>query len=593
MRIRDVLINNFNDLPGYKLKGYAEVAVPFFQRKVEALSLVKRSLPVVEEFILNFYNEGLLIEEIALILSIEEDIIQDAFFSLMQRDYINPVDRSITNNGKRYLIENKLDILERTEFVILVDGFTGKVIKNNDNLMVNRKVKENGIRALRPSVSMPEIDEINFANIKKIFNKYKKDDDGIYSGELLEIIGIRGNTTKYKKIDIMIFENEEHDVRIIAFDEYSRLVEYEESLKELDLNGTKLLSYKFENFFKDSTTVSIDNILIDSKIKEVNVVQYKEINNIYEQNLCNRRDQVIIVIPLVSDSILKGGIIDEIEKNVNEGLNLTIVLSGKDYVDEYQKKLTDKLVIMTKKYKTLKVLHTPMYINEMILNLENCEAIVTKYNENSINLSSTKDGILESFYNVKGEAFDKVHMIVNSHINHVKELKNKLRFSNKDELKKKMAIIAELVRDLDGYMTSNDNVGWIGKGDIPELHYFLELPLANDSKKFKLFIDYINKSLVESLEINGKNNGKKNYFWNEFKTSYPKLYKSLSRIKVYRNKASHFKLTDSNEKTYTSFLDKDLDGCIPDLIQDGYLILQYVVVIELENAIKDVMNDLK
>lgn len=594
MKIRDVVINNFNDLPGYKLKGYSEVAVPLFQRRAEALVLTKRALPVVEEFVLNFYNEKLSLEEITSILGIENELVEEAFVSLIQRDYINLHDKMITDNGTRYLQENSLEVLDKNEIIIIIDGLTGEVRKKNNNLMVSRRIKENGIKSLRSNIEMPSINNIEFKDIKRIFNIYKKEEDEVYSGDILDIINIKGNTTKYKRIDILIFENEEYDVRVIAFDGYNRVEEYEESLINLDSKGLNLLSYKFKGYFNEYSIKNIDNILIDSSNKKsINRVEYRDINNLYNQYLVDQENDILITIPLISKCTFKDGFIEDIEKKINEGVNLKIVLCGNDYIDEHQKKSIEKLEKLCKKHENLNVIQSPRYINYMILNKKNNEALISKYEEHKISLNTTTIGIIERFYEVKGDAFKDVHLTLQNTIKDRDLVEIKPYFYNEQDLKNSIIRIADLVRDADGYMNSNDGVGWIGRNDIPEVQAFLDVHLANDGNKFRTFIDIINKSLVESLDINSKSKRKVKYFWNDFKNTYPKLQKSLDRIRTYRNKGNHLQLDENNQKKYLSYLKQDLNGYMPEFIENGYLILQYIIIKELERAIEHTISGIK
>ena len=164
---------------------------------------------------------------------------------------------------------------------------------------------------------------------------------------------------------------------------------------------------------------------------------------------------------------------------------------------------------------------------------------------------------------------------------------------NKQVLRKMLDNILYLVKDADGYMYSNDDIGWIGSDEVPEINRFKEVPLANDEEKFRTFIDSINKSLVESLEINANQKGYKKYFWNEFEHRYTELQNILNKIKMYRNKSNHLELKEFNKQKYFKFLKEDMGGYMPEFIYKGYLILQFKILNELEMAIKNIISALK
>jgi hypothetical protein len=250
MRIREAVERNANELPGYNLLGYAEVAIPIYQRKLHVLALEQRSIPVVEEFVLNFYNQGLNLDEIKLVLGLEQQLIDEAWAGLIQRDYVNHISREITESGSKYLDENSVETLEKIEFNISIDGMTGEVSKLNNNLMTTETIKNKGIRSIKANIGKPDIQSLDFKSIRMIFNQYKEVDKETFSGNMLDIVHMEGNTTKYKRVDILIFKNSEDDIRIMAFDGLNRLDKYEEKLLELDGKGINLLKYNFEDYFK-------------------------------------------------------------------------------------------------------------------------------------------------------------------------------------------------------------------------------------------------------------------------------------------------------------------------------------------------------
>ncbi|MBB6714779.1 hypothetical protein [Clostridium gasigenes] len=592
MRIREGVVRNNNDLPGYKLVGYSQVATPMYQRKVHVLVLRQKSIPVVEEFVLNFYKEGLNLDDIMGVLGLEQQLIDEAVAGLIQRDYINHINRDITESGENYLDNNKVESLEKIEIIIVINAITGDIEKLKSHLMVTRSIKNKGIRALRANIDKPNVTSIDFKAVKKVFNQYKgsgkEGEDENYSGDMLDIAHMEGNTTKYKRIDILIFENTEKDVRVIAFDGFKRLEEYEENLLELDAKGINLLKYNFEDYFREDKVKAIDKIVRKS---DENLIEYEKVNELYERYLDSIKGNILIIVPLVSECTVTEAFIDTIEKKLKNDINIKFILCGKDCVDEYQKKAYKRLKQLSDNIKNLQIQHTPFYLNKMIVNLDKKESIISVYEENSISLSSTSTGVVEKFYEAKEDSFDKINNII-SEACKVSDL-IKVNLFNKESLKEILIEILNLVRDADGYMYSSDDIGWIGVGEVPEANMFIDAPLANDGEKFRTFIDTINKSLIESLEINSKSKGVKDYFWNQFKDRYPELQNILDKIKTYRNKSNHLELTKNNKQKYYDFLNRDLNGCLPDFIENGYQIIQHKILDELKIAIKKSINELK
>lgn len=591
MKIREAIVKNYNDLPGYKLMGYSEVAVPMYQRKVHILALIQKSIPVVEEFVLNFYKEGLKLDDIKSILGLEQQLIDEAMAGLIQRDYINNFTKQITELGEDYLKNNNVEVLEKEEFSIIIDGITGEIKKNNNNLIVTKNIKNKGIRALRANIDKPAVGDLDFKSLKKVFNQYKEIDNETYLGNMIDIVHMEGNTTKYKRVDLLIFQNDESDVRVIAFDGFNRLENYEEKMKELDLKGVKLLKYNYDEYFDSEQVNNITEIVSSEGNSEL--LEYQNVNKIYESYLEYYKGNILITIPLVNQCNVTEAFIDKIENKVKTGINISILLCGKDYIGEYQKKIYKKLKHISSKYKNLTIKQTQHYFNKMIMNLDKKEAVISVYKKNNIALTVTKEGIVEYFYEIKNSNYD---LIYNSILDDSKEregIKFDLSNLNKQILTKKIDNILYLVKDSDGYMYSNDDIGWIGSDEVPDIQRFKEVPFANDEEKFRIFIDSVNKSLVESLEINAKLKGKKDYFWKAFKDEYSDLQRILNKIKTYRNKSNHLELNESNKKRYYNFLNEDMYGYMPEFVENGYLILQFKILNELESTIKKVINDLK
>lgn len=592
MRIRETVYKNINDLPGYNLLGYIEVAIPIYEIRLHVLALTRTTIPVIEEFVLNFYNEGLDLDKIEKLLGLDKELIDQAWAGLMQRDYISYIDKHITEQGLEYLNNNSVEELEKIEFPILIDGITGTINKINTQLMNTRNVKKIGLKALKANIRRPNIDEIDFKSVKKVFNSYKNKNPDIYSGDILEIVHMEGKSTKFKRIEMLFFKNNENDTRILAYDGYNRLNDYEEKLKELDKKGVVLLKYDYGEYFNSKSVYKINELTVANKNvhKEIPLEKYNELLNEYMSD----NGEIILINPLISICNLNYGFINNLEINLKNNKKITIIISGKDYISEYQKKVYDRLNKLRYKYKNFNIKQIHEYINKIIINSRKKQALVTIYKKESINLETSKIGIIEKVYEIKNDIFDETCKLISSLYNITNLLEFELPNSNTNWLKQQIDYVIKLVRDADGYMFNNDNVGWIGNDELLNITQFKEVPLATNRNQFGIFIENINKSLVESLDNNSKKKKhSKKYFWNDFKEQYPKLQHVLDKIRTYRNKSKHLNLTEENNEKYFKYLTEDLDGYMPDFIPNGYLILQYKIINELNKSIEDVIKKIK
>ncbi len=67
--------------------------------------------------------------------------------------------------------------------------------------------------------------------------------------------------------------------------------------------------------------------------------------------------------------------------------------------------------------------------------------------------------------------------------------------------------------------------------------------------------------------------GKKKYFWNEIKSTYPALFDVLHRIKVYRHSSDRLELNPDVAKKYKKFWNEDT-ASVTDFEEQRFVIQQ-------------------
>lgn len=592
MRIREAIEKNYNALPGYKLVGYTEVAIPVFQRRVQVLVLCKKSIPVVEQFILSFYKEGVELDDIREILGLTQQLVDEAWAGLIQKDYINNFTKSITESGLQYLKENIIEKLEKKEILISIDGLTGEISKSSTQYMMQKFVKEKEIKALKSNYSKMQLEDIDFQSIKRVYKAYQQADSEGYPGNILDVIEITGNTTKYRRIDVLFFQNDKNDLRILAYDDYNKVEKYEEKLLSLENDGIAILDYNIDEFMNEQQLRDIDSIIKSSGDDECECIMKDKINNEWDKFLTVTEDELFIVTPLISECKLNNAFKERIESLVQDKVKIQYIISGKDFANEYQKNNCIFLQELNKS-DNFRFKQIPCYFNKMIANVSKREALISIYYQNEIISNGSKIGIEEKVYKLKGSLFLSLYDKLIRTIDKYRMPNLKEHFFDSDELRKKVENIIGLAKDCDSYMDSNDSIGWFGDGGIPDIKRLVEVPVAKNSENFRVFIDSFNKSLVESLEQNAKIKGKKKYFWAEFEREYSSLQKTLDKIKTYRNKSNHLKLDEINKKKYFTYLKEDLNGYLPEFIEHGYMIIQQKILLELETEVKKVLVNLR
>lgn len=592
MRIREAVEKNYNALPGYKLVGYMEIAIPVFQRRLQVLVLSQKSIPVVEQFLLSFYKEGLQLDDIKGILGLTQQLIDEAWAGLIQKDYINNFTKTITEAGLKYLEENKIEKLEKKELQISIDGLTGEITKVNNQYMMQKDVKEKEIKALKSNYNKIQIEDIDFQSVKKVYKSYKQIDNENYTGDILDIIEVNGNTTRYRRVDVLFFQNNKNDLRILAYDDYNKVEEYEEKLLALENEGTSILVYNIDDFIKAAQVKDINELIKNASINECELIAQENINNEWDKYLNHNLDDKLIITPLISKCKLNRAFRECIEAQIKDNVKVQYIVAGMDFANEYQKNNCIFLQELSR-FENFNFQQIPCYINKFIANLSKSEAIISIYEQNEIISNGSKFGLTEKVYKIKDGLFLSIYNKVLAIADSYKIPKLDDSFIDNKKLRERIEAIINLAKDCDSYMYNIDNIGWFGDSGIPDIKRLSDVPIAKNSENFKMFFDCFNKSFVESLEQNAKNKGNKRYFWEEFKTRYTELQKILEKIKTYRNKSFHLVLTEANRNKYYNYLQEDLNGYLPEFVDNGYIIIQQKVLLGLEEEIKKVLIRLR
>lgn len=594
MNISEIINKHKNDLPGYKLVGYSEIAVPILKVNTKCLVQQKRSLPIVQEFVLNLWNEGVEVQDIVNILALDKEVVDVALSKLFQDEYINIETDEVTERGENYLEDNILEALDEEDYTIYLDGLTGKIVSSK-GYMHAKVAKEKEVRTIKSLIKEVLPEDIDFKQLKsEIYRqKSKKETTTVIvdnQAEVVEIIDVSKPKSFYNKVNIMILENEQQDYRILAYDGYKLITSYEEALIKLDKSLRKLLEYKIETYFESPAVKKIETYF-EKKLSISTLDKWeieKRINECFEQV----RNTLTFVISLHSLSILNEMLICNIQEALKRGIKVKIYLTGRKPVNSRQE---DKIKELLKKITgddKATIINIPCYFNEVVIK-DNEQGVLIRLTKANINLIATTVGIVEHGYDLDEEIIKQIEQEVRQEENIVKDKIAEIHpFVDKKEMQEMAKKIFKLAIDLDEYMYERDRVGWFNEV-VAKLDEVVSIPLATDKNKFKVFIDIFNNNLVEKLEKNVEQKCKikeskkvQHYFYNTFKKEYPILQYALHKVKIYRNKQSHDNLSSWAEKYYNKFLEEDLAGCSPELIKDGYLLLQAKIMENLHNSMK-------
>src|SRR5690554_4761787 len=129
MNIEKLVDTYMTDLPGYNIVGYFEIGIPIYKRNLLCIMINKKALPVVEEFVLRFFNLGMERDQIVNILSLDKELVEEAWWNLIHKDLISRKNEEITEFGYKYLKECSIENYEKVMVKVGIDGLLGTVQK--------------------------------------------------------------------------------------------------------------------------------------------------------------------------------------------------------------------------------------------------------------------------------------------------------------------------------------------------------------------------------------------------------------------------------------------------------------------------------
>lgn len=132
-----------------------------------------------------------------------------------------------------------------------------------------------------------------------------------------------------------------------------------------------------------------------------------------------------------------------------------------------------------------------------------------------------------------------------------------------------------------GRLTRSRDIPALPLAEVPYAERIARTKPANDPDGLQaMMVDY-HKSLIEPIDSKGRAQ-----FFSEYKTVYPYLQKALHRIRVYRHGFVHTELIDSVRAVWSEFIESDLEGAGYSGTVSEVRQLQYVALVELNNAVE-------
>lgn len=143
----------------------------------------------------------------------------------------------------------------------------------------------------------------------------------------------------------------------------------------------------------------------------------------------------------------------------------------------------------------------------------------------------------------------------------------------------KVGIIIDTLRDLEKNIIMKKRPLLFGINSFPEAEKLKKIKEVVDADSFSNFINTLYRCLVESVNNYGKSNGDTKYLENTICMNYPILFRTLDKIKEYRNERDHLLLTEYHQNKLNSYLMEDLEAF--DRQEDKFYCIQQKILVEL------------
>lgn len=210
----DKAVVRFGDLHvGFKLVDRQDVALPFFELRLDVMAEKRQKLPVIDEYVLRFADLGLRSSaDVTGILGIDPAVVQGAVLSLLQADHVDYVpavagrEIRLTESGATVLQERMRHVPERSELRLGFDRLLWRLSPRWTNGLENPRVfRDNDVRLLKPIRGRrPELSDIEMGALNRSLAELptrRREQTDIDIVQLLDI----GARTKYLRAEMLIF----------------------------------------------------------------------------------------------------------------------------------------------------------------------------------------------------------------------------------------------------------------------------------------------------------------------------------------------------------------------------------------------------
>ncbi|MFP5263376.1 MAG: phospholipase D-like domain-containing protein [Blastocatellia bacterium] len=217
--------------PGYKLVGFAEVVLPVYRLTLQVITLDRKKIPPIEEFILKSIDAGLhTIREIGSLLGIKDSVVRGGLINLLRSEDISQKSGSpvytfrLTPKGENTLRDAEIITPEEHTVQIYFDALLHRpAAYHKDTFYSSKQVKSLGlIEVPVESPIKPQLSDLPRQEVSKIIQQTARIKD--YRAELLAVKSIEKSVRLGRYSIALVYKSKQSDEINVAFAVDGRLV---------------------------------------------------------------------------------------------------------------------------------------------------------------------------------------------------------------------------------------------------------------------------------------------------------------------------------------------------------------------------------
>ena len=560
-------------LPDHNQIALFDVAIPIYSLDISCFCNKIDTLPPIQDTLLRLIDQKYNLSDIPKIMGLENDkeIFEKAFYDLLYFEVIKK-NGIISEAGRSYLRDDKLNRLVKVDKNICIDGLTGSIFVKKHSYISERTIRESGTHMMKMQIRRPNIERLDFFKTKNALNQDNE------SEEVIDILKINKTKIYFKRAQLAIFKptSFESKAQCLLFDRLIHLTNYETLIDDSDLTDLIEISMESKAYYSSPEVIRFKAMFKDTPVHTDEDAYEK-----FDRFCHDAKRKIQIHIPFNEWDIPNTRVIDLLKNLLSKKIKVDITFTGELLPTNYVMNRISQIEELSQSYKNLSVNHK-LDFQPFCVNADSYMCGCIDYNEHVIQDNHGDIRINEPrYYELSQDQYIELF----DRANNTDGIPTTV-FKSSKEVKLVLKKILDEFYLFDKKQREMNRKTWLSVEDSMAQDHasFKTIPLVKTRNDYEVMLTSINKFLFESL----KDKYKAPYFFGDFKRYYPELFYIINKIRLYRNAVQHTRLDKKEERDELSaYLQRDTTGKYPGLFNNGYAAMQYLLLNQLLVALRN------